>query len=116
MEAKRKVDAKYKNRTPPLGSFLEAQAKTQGLTLKEVTDQPEKTEGRYHRRSVRASLPGVELTPAVRLMSSIVDSRYPVSIDHLQIEHYQSGDKYNIKLGVLTYDKGGASSRSGAKK
>jgi general secretion pathway protein M len=98
-------DARYLNKTPPLGSFMEAKAKEQGMTLQEVTDQPEKTVGRYQRRSVTVSLPQTGLTQVIQLMSSIVSSGHPVAIQQIQLDHYQPGDQYNVKLGILTYDK-----------
>lgn len=106
-EERRAANQRYGNKTPPLGSFLEHESKKQGLTLREVTDQPDKAQGRYLKRSVRASMPGVGLTPVINLLSSIVGSPHPVAIDHVQIEHYQPGDTYNVKVGVLTYDKQG---------
>ncbi|HET6333866.1 MAG TPA: type II secretion system protein GspM [Polyangiales bacterium] len=99
------ADQKYLNKTPPLGSFMESEAKKQGLTLQEVTDQPEKTVGRYLRRSVTVALPQVALTPLINLLSSIVESGHPVAVDQLQIDHFQAGDQYNVKLGILTFDK-----------
>ena len=102
---RRNAEQRYLNKTPPLGSFLESEAKKQGLTLQEVTDQPEKTVGRYLRRSVTVALPQVALTPLIQLLSSIVESGHPVAIDQLQIDHYQAGDQFNVKLGVLTFDK-----------
>jgi hypothetical protein len=104
-ELRRTAEARYARRTPPLGSFLEEEAKKHGLTIREVTDQPEKTAGLYHRRSVRASINDVGLTGIVDLLSGIVLSPYPVAIDHIQIEHYQPGDVYRVKIGVLTFDK-----------
>ena len=104
-EARKNSAARYRNRTPPLGSFLEEQAKRQSLKIGEVTDQPEKSAGNYHRRSVRASINDVGLTGVVELLSSLVTSPYPVAIDHLQIEHYQPGDVYRVKIGVLTFDQ-----------
>jgi type II secretory pathway component PulM len=102
---RRTADQKYLNKTPPLGSFMESEAKKQGLTLQEVTDQPEKTVGRYLRRSVTVALPQVALTPLINLLSSIVESGHPVAVDQLQIDHYQAGDQFNVKLGILTFDK-----------
>jgi type II secretory pathway component PulM len=102
---RKNAEQRYLNKTPPLGSFLEAEAKKQGLTLQEVTDQPEKTVGRYQRRSVNVSLPQTGLTPVIKLMSSIVESGHPVAIQEIQLDHYQPGDIYNVKLGILTYDK-----------
>jgi hypothetical protein len=108
-QERKNAEARYLNKTPPLGSFMEAEAKKQGLTLQEVTDQPEKTVGRYQRRGVTVSLPQTGLTPVIQLMSSIVGSGHPVAIQQIQLDHYQPGDQYNVKLGVLTYDKVSAS-------
>jgi hypothetical protein len=102
---RKNAEQRYLNKTPPLGSFMEAEAKKQGLTLQEVTDQPEKTVGRYLRRSLNVSLPQTGLTPVIQLMSSIVQSGHPVAIQEIQLDHYQPGDIYNVKLGILTYDK-----------
>ncbi|HKP60510.1 MAG TPA: type II secretion system protein GspM [Polyangiales bacterium] len=104
-QERRNAEQRYLNKTPPLGSFLESEAKKQGLTLQEVTDQPEKTVGRFLRRSVTVALPQVALTPLINLLSSIVESGHPVAIDQLSIDHYQPGDQFNVKLGVLTFDK-----------
>lgn len=107
-QERRASEVRYKNKTPPLGSFLEAEAKKQGLTLQEVTEKPPKSSTQYLRRSVTASLAQVGLTPVINLLSSIVESPYPVAIDHIQIDHFQPGDQYNVKLGVLTFDKTGS--------
>jgi type II secretory pathway component PulM len=104
-QERRAADQKYANKTPPLGSFMESEAKKQGLTLQEVTDQPEKTVGKYLRRSITVALPQVALTPLLQLLSSIVESGHPIAIDQLQIDHYSAGDQYNVRMGVLTFDK-----------
>jgi type II secretory pathway component PulM len=106
---RKNADQRYRNKTPPLGSFMESEAKKQGLTLQEVTDQPEKTVGKYLRRSITVSLPQIGLTPVVMLLSSIVESGHPIAIEQIQIDHYQPGDQYGVKLGILTYDKLGQS-------
>jgi len=104
-EDRKNAEARYKNKTPPLGSFLESEAKKQGLNLQEVTDQPEKTVGKYLRRSVTVSLPNTPLTPVINLMSSLVESGHPVAIQEISMDHYSVGDVFNVKLGILTYDK-----------
>lgn len=114
-QERREARARYLNKTPALGSFLESEAGKQGLSVKEFTDQPQKTVGHYVRRNVRISLPGVELTPTLNLMSNIVQSNYPVAVEQIQMEHFQSGDKFNVKLGVLTYDRVKRSSSASAK-
>ncbi len=105
---KRLAERRYEQQTPPLGGFLETLAKEQELTIAEVTDQPEKDTGIFLRRNVQISMPNVELSPVVNLLSAIESSRYPVAIDKLQIDHYRPGNRYNIKIGVITYDKEGA--------
>jgi hypothetical protein len=109
-EARRTASQRYAQRTPPLGSFLEDEARQQGMTLREVTDQPEKSVGNYHRRSVTASIQDANLTGIVNLLASIEGSPYPVAVESIQLEHYQPGDNYRVKVGVVTFDrKSGAS-------
>jgi hypothetical protein len=114
-QARTEAEQRYKNPTPPLGSFIESEAKRHGLNIKEITDQPEKTSGRYTRRSATASIAEVDLTGIMNLLSGIASTSYPVAIDHVQIEHYQSGDKYRLKLGVRTFDRKAASAEKAAK-
>lgn len=104
-EARKAASQRYARHTPPLGTFLEGKAKEQKLTIREITDQPEKVSGNYKRRSVRASISDVGLTGLVELLDGIVRSEYPVAVDQVQIEHYQPGDSYRFKLGVLTFDR-----------
>ena len=104
-DARKSAETRYKNATPPLGTFLETEAGKHQLALFEVTEQPEKTEGSYQRRAVRAGINDVDLTGIMNLLNGIVTSAHPVAIDHIQIEHPQSGDKYRLKLGVLTFDR-----------
>lgn len=112
-EDRKNAEQRYRNKTPPLGSFMESEAKKQGLTLQEVTDQPEKTVGRYLRRSVTVSLPQVGLSPVINLLSGIVESGHPIAIEQIQIDHFQPGDQYSVKLGILTFDKLAAAAPSG---
>lgn len=104
-QARDEAQQRYRNHTPPLGSFLESEAKRHNLSIREITDQPEKTSGLYTRRSVTASINEVDLTGIMNLLAGIVGTPYPVAIDHVQIEHYQPGDKYRFKLGVRTFDR-----------
>jgi hypothetical protein len=104
-EARRTSSARYANKTPPLGSYLEGEASKHGITIREVTDQPEKSTGNYRRRSATASIAEIDLTKMMNLLSGIVASRYPVAIQHVQIEHYTPGDKYHFSLGVVTFDR-----------
>ncbi len=97
--------ARYRQSAPPLGSFLEARAAEQELSLREVTDQPEKVVGEFRRRNVRATLPSVGLRKAIKLLTSIENSRFPVAVERIQIEHFRGGeDNYNVQIGVIAYD------------
>lgn len=105
-EQRQAAERRYDNPAPPLGSFLEAKAREAGYDRPlEVTDQPEKVEGAFTRRNTRASLPGVDLRTAVGVMTAIKNSPYPVAIEKLQLEHYQAGDRYNVQLGVVAFDR-----------
>ena len=101
------AERRYATKAPALGSFVEASARDNQLTLREVVDQPDEVMGRYTRRSVNVQLPNVNLRPIVDLMASIENSPYPVAIEEIQVEHFQSGDQYNVKLGVVAYDRAG---------
>ena len=70
-----------------------------------MTDQPEKVERRFTRRHVTAELPGVGLKTAVDVMAAVERSRYPVAIESLRMEHFSSGDRYNVQLGVIAFDR-----------
>ncbi|MFW5875663.1 MAG: hypothetical protein ACOCXM_02885 [Myxococcota bacterium] len=97
----------YEKKAPPLGSFLEEMAGKQGITIREVNDQPEKELGKYRRRHVRVTLPNVGLAEVVRMMAAIENSPYPVAIERLHIDHFRTGDRYNVQLGVVAYDREG---------
>jgi len=110
-EAQRAAAARlYDNPAPPLGSFLEEKARAAGYERPlEVTDQPDKVAGGFSRRHVRANLPGVGLKAAMELLTAVENSGYPVAIEQLHIDHFQGGDRYNIKVGVFAFDRARAS-------
>lgn len=101
------AERRYAKRAPSLGSFVEATAHENQLTLREVVDQPEEVSGRYTKRAVNVQLPNVNLRPIVDLMAAIENSPFPVAIESIQMEHFQAGDQYNVKLGVVAYDRAG---------
>lgn len=99
------AERRYATKAPALGSFVEATARDNQLTLREVVDQPEEVSGRYKRRAVNVQLPNVNLRPIIDLMAAIENSPSAVAIEQIQIEHFQAGDQYNVKLGVAAYDR-----------
>jgi len=113
-EAAREAAAlRYRTPAPPLGSFLEAKAGLQELTLREVTDQPEKVVGEYRRRELRATLPNVGLRAVVRMLTDIENSPFPVAVNRIQIEHFRAGDQYNVKVGLVAYQLEDATGQAG---
>lgn len=97
---------RYDTPAPPLGSFLEAKANEAGFERPlELTDQPEKVTDAFTRRHVRANLPGIGLRTVVDMITEIENSPYPVAVERLQIEHFQAGDRYNVEVGVITFDR-----------
>ncbi len=120
-EAEREAAAaRYARPAPPLGSFIEARASEQQLTLREVTDQPEKVIGEYRRRNVRATMPGVGLRPVVKMLTAIENSPFPVALERIQVEHFRPGNSYNVTVGVIAFDReqsedNGANMRAGSR-
>jgi hypothetical protein len=115
-EAEREAaEARYAQRAPELGTFLEGRSSARQMTIDSVTNQPEVQEGRFRKRHVRASFPRASLRQVVRLMTDIESAPYPVAIERVHIEHFQEGDHYNLELGVVTFDRqGGAPGAAGA--
>ena len=102
---RKKQENKYRRPAPPLAAFIEKQAKAEGLDVKQVVEQPVKEIGKYTRRHVRVRLTGVSLRPVMRLIASITPSDMPIAIERLKVEHYTKGDKYNVQLGVVAFDR-----------
>lgn len=114
--AKRSASARYNRTAGPLGTFLEDEARKQNLTIREVNDQPEKTVGNYRRRSVTASINEAGLTGIINLLAAIASSDKPVAVESIQLEHYQPGDTYRVKVGVVAFDKKEGGSRTASDK
>lgn len=104
--ARRSASQRYARRTPPLGSYIEDEARQQNLTIREVTSQPDKSVGdKYLRRSVTATINETGLTGIINLLAAISQSPNPVAVESIQLEHYQAGDSYRAKIGLVTFDK-----------
>lgn len=107
---KRKAEAelmmsRYDQKAPPLGTFIEQEARKQGLALQQVVDQPREALGDYTRRRVRVDLQKVSMRPILDLLVALENSPYPVAVDRLQIDHPQDGDSFSVQIGLSTYDR-----------
>ncbi len=99
------VEKLYGRTAPSLGGFLEERAQQYGVTGLGITDQPNLDMGEYSRRSVRVSLPVVELRPLIEMLADIENSSYPVAIERIQMTGGRMRTGYTVKLGVNAYDR-----------
>ena len=104
---RRAIDKLYSRKAPSLGGFLEERAQQFGVSGLGITDQPELDMGEYSRRSVRVSLPVVELRPLIEMLAEIENSSYPVAIERIQMTGGRMRTGYTVKLGVNAYDREG---------
>ncbi|MGB5812824.1 MAG: hypothetical protein WBG86_19980 [Polyangiales bacterium] len=105
--ARRAVERLYNRKAPTLGGFLEESAQQYGVSGLSVTDQPKVDLGDYTRRSVRISLPRVELRPLIEMLADIKNSSYPVAIERIQLDGGRLRTNYNAKLAINAYDRTG---------
>jgi hypothetical protein len=106
---RRAIDRLYSRKAPSLGGFLEERAQQYGVTGLGITDQPNlDVGGGYTRRSVRVSLPVVELRPLIEMLADIENSSYPVSIDRIEMTGGRMRTGYTVQLGVNAYDRAGS--------
>jgi type II secretory pathway component PulM len=107
--AARAAEARYNVQAPALASLVEAQSHEFQVTFNAVTNQPEVQQGSFRRRHVRASFPATGLRAVVKLMNSLEASQYPIGLERIHFDHFAPGeDRYNVELGVITYDRQGA--------
>ena len=107
------ADQRYSRHAPTLGSFLEAKAGEAHLTVSDVQHEPEREEGGFRIRHSRARFQNTGLRPAIELLASIKNSRYPVTIERIHVDHHQAGDHYNFQVGVLAFDRQGNDADAG---
>jgi hypothetical protein len=99
------VQRLYNRKAPTLGGFLEERAQQYGITGLGISDQPQLDIGAYRRRSVRVSLPVVELRPLIEMLADIENSSYPISIERIQMTGGRMRTGYTVKLAVSAYDR-----------
>jgi general secretion pathway protein M len=98
------IEARYQVKTPALAAYLESKAKEQGIEVRQVAEEPEKTVNGYRRQAVRASMTGISLRPFMHLLVAIEQEPSPIAIERIQIEHYAPGDSYKVDVGVAGFD------------
>ena len=111
------IEQRYRNKAPALAAYLESRAKDEGLEVRQVLEEPEKSLNGYRRQSVRMSFNNVGLRPVMHLLTSIAEEPSPMSVERILIEHYSAGDSYKVDLGIAAYEspKGKPAKAAGAK-
>lgn len=83
------AEQRYAQRAPALGTFLEAKAgELDGLMISDVQREPEREEGQFRIRHTRARFQNTGLRNAILFLQSVDQSRYPVSIERIHIDHH----------------------------
>ena len=104
-------EQRYDHPAPQLGTFVEEKARTAGYDRPpEVSDQPELVVAGYSRRYAKVTLPNVGMKTAADMMAAIENSPHPVAIHELSVDHFRTGDSYNVTVGVIAFDRRGGSS------
>jgi hypothetical protein len=106
---RRAVEQLYNRKAPSLGGFLEERAEQYGVSGLGINDQPNLDMGAYSRRSVRVSLPSVELRPLIEMLADIENSSYPISIEQIQMTGGRMRTGYTVQLSINAYDREGPS-------
>lgn len=99
------LEKRYEVKAPPLGTFIEQEARKQNLSLSQVVDQPRQTVGGYTRRGVRVDLRQVELFPILKLLESLENSPHAVSITRLQLDRPPNNDTFTVQIGLTAYER-----------
>ncbi|KAA0221010.1 hypothetical protein EDM76_13855, partial [bacterium] len=82
-------DARYEQGAPG-EQWLPTQVQEHGLSFSRVQHEPERVVGRYRIHTTRASFQGAGLRPAILLLADMKNSRYPVAIERLHVDHHQA--------------------------
>ena len=101
------AEARYARRAPALGSFLEAKAGEQeNLSLSDVQHEPERERGGFRIRHTRARIQqDAGLRSLILFLAAIENSRYPIAIERIHVDHPSAGDSYRAQVGVLAFDR-----------
>lgn len=95
----------FRQEAPALGGFLESQAHSNGLELREVTDSPDQDVAGFIRHRVSAQIPNAGIEPMMRMLETIENSQFPVAVSRIEADRAQEG-KFNFRIGVDSYSRG----------
>ena len=99
--------ARYGHAAPPLGAYLDNQARQNGIEVPESQDRPVVPHGkRFDERSTRIQLRKVGLANLARFMESVERSQYPIVFSRLDIrKRLSESDSYDVEAIASAYDR-----------
>lgn len=100
--------ARYRNRAPPLTSYVEEQAHAANVQVAEAQDRPSTPAGpRFTQRSVSIRLRQVSLEALADFFERIDSAPFPVAITSVRIRRrFGESNKYDIDdLVITTWDR-----------
>ncbi len=99
--------ARYQNRAPELGGFLDQKARAQKLEVSESSDRPPLpigTSKRYTERATTIRLKKAGLLPLTEFYASIEQAPHPVTISKLSMRK-RDKDSYDVEVTVSAFDR-----------
>jgi hypothetical protein len=107
-ETQRKVIvARYAHVAPPLGAFLDNQARQNGIEIPENQERPILPHGkRFDERSTRLQMRKVDLASFARFMEGVERSQFPIIFSRLDIrKRLSESDSYDVEIIASAYDR-----------
>lgn len=108
MRAERTARAARYAQGAPGDSWLTAQVEEHDLSVSRVNGQPARVVDGFTINTRRVTIQNSGLRAAMILLADLKNSRYPVAIEQVHVDHNQPGDRYNFEIGVHTYSRQGA--------
>jgi hypothetical protein len=107
-ETQRKaIVARYAHVAPPLGAFLDNQARQNGIEIPENQERPILPHGkRFDERSTRLQMRKVDLASFARFMEGVERSQFPIIFSRLDIrKRLSESDSYDVEIIASAYDR-----------
>ena len=101
------IVARYSRAAPPLGAFLDNQARQNGIEIPENQERPVLPHGkRFDERSTRLQMRKVDLGSFARFMEGVERSQYPIIFSRLDIrKRLSESDSYDVEIIASAYDR-----------
>lgn len=105
----------FRQPVPALGGFLESNARTRSLDLREVTDTPDQEVAGFRRHRVTAAFPSAGIEPIMQMLETVENSTFPVSISKIEADRAGDGH-FNFRIGVDAYEQNAEQEEGGARR